>query len=381
MPGYSLGHLENHVLLRDFATIVATDRTTTARMLAHIAEVDARRLYADEGFSSMFDYCVKVHGFTEDMAGMRIRAARMARRFPGIFEAIAAGRLTVTAVCLISRPSKGLSRAAALDLIASAENKTKHEIRLMLAERFPQPDLAPRVRALPAQPTKCVLSPHVPERVGVQELSGEPQAPESQRPAVATVLVAPPEPRPAQAMPLSPGRFGLQLTMSEETHALWRKVEELLAPEVPRGDYAQRLHLALEALIEKREKRRFGRTDSPRQARPSKNDDHVPAAVKRTVYARDGGQCTFESGAGRRCEGTSDLEYDHIVPKARGGKSTVDNLRLRCFAHNQLEAERAFGAGFMQAKRETRSTSARAGSPEAGRPARVALEDSAPPPA
>lgn len=142
MPGYSLGHLENHVLLRDFTSIVATDRTTTARMLAHIAEVDTRRLYAEEGFGSMFDYCVQMHRFTEDMAGMRIRAARMARRFPVILDALAEGRLTVTAVCLISKPSKGLSRAEALELIAAAENKTKHAIRVMLAERFPQPDLA-----------------------------------------------------------------------------------------------------------------------------------------------------------------------------------------------------------------------------------------------
>ncbi len=48
------------------------------------------------------------------------------------------------------------------------------------------------------------------------------------------------------------------------------------------------------------------------------------------------------------------LEFDHIVPVARGGESTEDNLRLRCRAHNQLEAERTFGAGFMRRKREER---------------------------
>jgi 5-methylcytosine-specific restriction endonuclease McrA len=114
--------------------------------------------------------------------------------------------------------------------------------------------------------------------------------------------------------------------------------------------------LALDALIEKREKGRFGKTDSPRKARPSKSDDHIPAAVKRVVCARDGGQCTFESPNGRRCEDKGDLEFDHIVPRARGGKSTVDNLRLRCFAHNQLEAERAFGTAFMHAKRNAASS-------------------------
>jgi len=136
---------------------------------------------------------------------------------------------------------------------------------------------------------------------------------------------------------------------------MWDSLGELLAPTVSRGDYEKRLRCALEAALEKCRKRRFGRTDRPRKARPSKDPDHIPAAVKREVHERDGERCTFESANGVRCEKRGDLQYDHIIPKALGGKSTVDNLRLRCFAHNQLEAERMFGAGFMQAKREQRS--------------------------
>ncbi|MEO5988737.1 MAG: hypothetical protein ABIU54_01360, partial [Candidatus Eisenbacteria bacterium] len=45
-------------------------------------------------------------------------------------------------------------------------------------------------------------------------------------------------------------------------------------------------------------------------------------------------------------------EFDHIEPVAREGETTVENLRLRCRAHNQYEAERVFGAGFMERKRE-----------------------------
>jgi hypothetical protein len=163
----------------------------------------------------------------------------MARRFPIIFEAIAEGRLTVTAVCLISKPSKGLSRARALELIAATENKTKHAIRVMLAERFPQPDLASRVRALAPEPGRYASSPHVPERVEVQSLSGEaantpPQAlagVSQQEVATKSSVLVLPEPPLARAIPLSPGRFGLQLTMSVETYEKWRRAEELLAPE------------------------------------------------------------------------------------------------------------------------------------------------------
>jgi hypothetical protein len=41
-----------------------------------------------------------------------------------------------------------------------------------------------------------------------------------------------------------------------------------------------------------------------------------------------------------------------VLPAARGGQATVANLRLRCRAHNQFEAERTYGVGFMREKRE-----------------------------
>jgi hypothetical protein len=79
--------------------------------------------------------------------------------------------------------------------------------------------------------------------------------------------------------------------------------------------------------------------------------------VKSAVWQRDQGCCTFVADRGRRCECRSNLEFDHIQPVARGGEATIENIRLRCRAHNQLEAERTFGSEFMKHKRETsRST-------------------------
>ena len=76
------------------------------------------------------------------------------------------------------------------------------------------------------------------------------------------------------------------------------------------------------------------------------------AKVKKAVWLRDGGRCTFESDAGHRCEARSFLEYDHIEPFARGGETTAGNLRLRCRTHNQYAADQAFGMEFMKAKRD-----------------------------
>src|SRR5258708_1035364 len=92
MSSYSLSHLADHTLLRELAASVSQDRTTTARMLAQIAEVDERRLYLPSGYSSMFLYCLHELRMSEDVAYKRIRAARAARQFPAIFPAVADGR-------------------------------------------------------------------------------------------------------------------------------------------------------------------------------------------------------------------------------------------------------------------------------------------------
>ena len=79
---------------------------------------------------------------------------------------------------------------------------------------------------------------------------------------------------------------------------------------------------------------------------------YIPASIRREVWERDQGRCTFVATTGHRCEAQATLEYDHIVPVARGGTSTAGNLRLLCRAHNQHVAEQIFGEGFMHEIRE-----------------------------
>src|SRR5678815_1522969 len=98
MKSYSLSHLEDHVLLRDLVSLVSQDRATTASLLAHLAEVEERRLYARAAYPSMYLYCVRELRMSEDVAYARIRVARKARQFPAIFAALADGRLHLSAV-------------------------------------------------------------------------------------------------------------------------------------------------------------------------------------------------------------------------------------------------------------------------------------------
>ena len=78
---------------------------------------------------------------------------------------------------------------------------------------------------------------------------------------------------------------------------------------------------------------------------------YIPVPVRQLVKERDGHQCSYVSPEGKRCSEKCRLEFDHVVPIAVGGESSAENLRLLCRAHNQLEAERAFGREFVAAKR------------------------------
>jgi len=144
-----------------------------------------------------------------------------------------------------------------------------------------------------------------------------------------------------------------EITLGADAYDDLQYGKALLSHALPSGDTAQVIGRALRELVRALEKQKFAAHTSRRaNARQTKSRRHIPAAVKGAVFERDGGRCTFTGDDGHRCESRVRLEFDHQLPVARGGESTVDNVRLRCRAHNQHAAEQAFGAGFMDAKRE-----------------------------
>src|SRR5258708_5909903 len=134
MQSYTLTHVRDAVLLRDLARLVARDRATTATLLAHIAEVDERKLYRPAGYSSMYAYCVEKLRLSEDAAYKRIQAARVARRFPAVFVALADGSLHLAAICLLA---PHLTPESARGLLEVATHKGQSENEDVPARRCP----------------------------------------------------------------------------------------------------------------------------------------------------------------------------------------------------------------------------------------------------
>jgi 5-methylcytosine-specific restriction endonuclease McrA len=254
-------------------------------------------------------------------------------------------------------------------LLVAAAGKTKGQVELLIAERFPKSDVPTSIQPVAPAPPAVALNGDEPcaattppplaapaptGSVDDENMQSKlvPEPVPHERTAAVGVPMVPLAPEPRIA-PLSPGRYELRLTMPQRMHDKLRYAQELLGHVVPSGDVPEILERALDELIARLERRKFAASDSPRAPRRPKGSRHIPASVRREVWDRDHGRCTFVSHDGQRCESRKFLEYDHEQPVARGGHATVANIRLRCRAHNQLEAERTFGAGFMEEKRNT----------------------------
>ena len=346
MRDYTLAHVSDAALLLDLAALVARDRVTTATLLAHIAEVDVRRLYVPAGYPSMHAYCVEELRLSEDAAYKRIQAARAARQYPALFAALAEGRLHLAAVCLLA---PHLTAENVGELIEAATHRRKSEIEGILAHRFPLPEAPARVCAISPRPAPKLAPGQVDvEALGCTRTTDDQLAPgQVERGRTKLELH-------------SSERFLLEVTIGKSTQEKLRHAQALLSHAVPAGDLAQVLDRALDVLIADLEKRKLGARRPRRQGTAKRMNPqgtavrkrYVPAEVRRAVWERDKGQCTFVGATGHRCEARRLLEFDHVEPVARGGKATVEGMRLRCRTHNQYEAERAFGTSFMRRKRQ-----------------------------
>lgn len=352
MPITTVDRLDDHALTVELSRLAGCERESTAALVAHLAEFDARRLYEGEGFSSLFKYCTKVLRLSEDSAYNRIQAARAALRFPAIVERLASGGLSVTTVRLLA---PHLTAGNHENLVSAADGKGKHEVEHLLATWFPQPEVAPSVRRLP---TRAAVAPLVPEMVA-RDPARAPDVVIPPAPSAATPVPGaerhqstplPPAQRPV-LRPLAAERYEIRFTASAETIEKLRAAQDLLGHTVPSGDLAQVFDRALTLLVADLARRKFAATPRPRPRTKSGFDDsHIPAAVKRAAVVRDRAQCVFLSPSGRRCGERRFLEFHHIVPYAAGGQATIDNIQLRCRAHNGHAVDQYFGPG----KRRTR---------------------------
>ena len=299
-PGAALeaaARLSEIDLVERLLVLADRERTATAAFIACLAEFDRRQLHLGEGYGSIFSYCTGALKLAEYSAGNRIEAARACRRFPVVLERLAAGALTLSTLRLIA---PHLEQDNCESLLAAVKGRSRKQVEVLVACLSPLPDPPSFVKTLPVT-----------------------------RPVLAT----------------APERYRVQFTVGQDTNDKLRRAQDLLRREVPTGDPGAIFDRALTLLLEEVGRRKMAEVVNPRPAPPKAGSStrHVPAAVRRAVWQRDGGRCAFVGQAGKRCDARAFLELHHAQPFAHGGEATVENLALRCRAHNAHEAEAVYG--------------------------------------
>jgi len=339
-----LARLSDTELLTHVMRLASDERRATAHLIASLMELDTRRLHLGAGCSSLFTYCTQVLHQSEHAAYGRIEAARATRKFPLILDLLADGSITLTTVGLLASV---LTAENHRELLETARHKSKREVESEIARLRPKPEVPPTIRKLPTP--KPSETPHAEDRV-------DRVVPADPPPIECSATTRPHAPkRPAVVSPLTPERYKVQFTVSRETCEKLRRAQDLLRHKIPNGDPAAILDLALTLLIGELEKQKLAATARPRTHRtPVVGSRHVPAAVRRAVWARDSGRCAFIGTSGR-CTETGLLEFHHVVPYASGGAAVAKNVELRCRAHNAYEAKLYFGPKPPLRVREERS--------------------------
>jgi hypothetical protein len=409
--------MADEALLSTARGVVATTRDAEADLLLLLAEIDARKLYLRcSAYPSMFAFCRGDLGFSEDVAFSRIRVARMSRKIPAVIHALRCGRVHLAGLRLL-KPV--LTRDNHVAVLEEASGKSKRDIEVLVARLAPKPPVPDSLRKLPSrrQPmeagtselreeARCLASSSpcndapalegqrafldVPAGTSLAAVS-QATSPTTDSAADAThsprqpdVLqdgapATPPRAHRSLVEPLDGERFKVQFTATRALRDKIKEAQDLLAHSEPDGALAAILERALDLLIAEAKKKRFGVVKNPRAepetAAGTSTTRHVPNAIKRVVYERDDGRCTFVDGAsGRRCEETRRLEYDHIEGFARTHRHSVEAIRLRCQAHNQLAAEELYGVEYMEEARRRKRAAAR----DAGGPGTSSTRESLP---
>jgi hypothetical protein len=409
----SPGELSDAELLTATRRLVGRSNQLLAALLAHLGEVEARGIHRARACSSLYIYCIYELRYSEDEAYRRVAAARLVRRFPSLLDAVASGELHLTGLLMLG-PHLTEQNISQVLLRAKHRTKKEIARLVRVLDPLPEvpPRIEPLgpapARLVPQAPTWAAfvsslcpvreLSPGERPRDWMEDANeGDAVAPAgltlSDIESVSTRAGADASGQTPTAEPLPPQRYKVQFTAGEEYVKLVEEAQALLSHSAPRATLDEIQLRAMRALVVELKRRKHAVTARPRKppaesvdasrstgecesARKSESESehpqsdaecgrqsevepkytrrrgrHVPAAVRRAVFERDEGRCSYADTSGQRCAETHRLELHHLKAFARGGEHTADNLTLRCHAHNALAAEEDFGKEFIELAR------------------------------
>jgi hypothetical protein len=351
-----------------------------ADFLIALADFDRRRGWEALGHASLFAFLVAELRLSRSAAYYRKSAAALLQDFPEVIEPLRDGRLCLSTVGELAKVLTaenrdvvmprffGLGAREAQELVAELQPREVPSTRMVVTSVLDQPAASPAGIAQPllalasAPPFEAHPNMVPPSRIptsGLANGGGDHRVT-----------------RRDEIVPLTADVRRVHFNVGTQVVRKLEAAREGLSHAIPCATMEQVLEAALDLLLEKQAKAR-GQVKRPRTTLPDASPrvaatgaapeeqrntpplaltpmdpppprragprGAIPAAVKRAVWQRDAGRCSWPLDVGGTCGSTHRLEFDHVVPWADWGGETEANLRLVCAAHNRLAARRAFG--------------------------------------
>ncbi len=336
------------------------ERNLTVDIIELLAEVDRRKLYLELGFASLLEFCVKELKYSESSAYRRISTARLLKDIPEIKESISSGLLNLATVAQAhtfmrqNRKYNGIKYSVQekQDFISLLEGKSKKECEIIFSEISPDLPKAETVRQIAKDKTEItlVVDRELLEKLEQLKFAYSHVAPGASYAEIIGIMAD-------RLMKIGLGKESSMTnkknSIKNEAKFLNREAGKVGNDATPPGGVAVQnrglTSMKVETALQNKKPGPRSEENSPlnksgltkaRLGERLKNSRYISAKVKRFVYEKAGGCCTFENLAtGRRCSSQFQLEYDHRYPFALGGETSAENIRLVCRAHNQLYAK------------------------------------------
>lgn len=289
-PTYSqeLKALSNDALFLRAKNDIKHETAATLQVLHTLREIERRRAFALKSYPSLFEFCVDYLGYKKGAAYRRILAMRALKEMPEVEEKVQSGVLS-------------------LMTLSQAQGYFKERARVQ--------------KPLPIEDKREIL----------KNLENK-----SSRDTEKYFLKVMPQDHAKEKLkPLDEDNYSWQVTLPQRVKDKITKLQHLLGKEGNNLENMDVLERALDMAIKEKEKEK---------------EKEVPALGKiKQLWLKDQARCTFIDPLTQvRCPQTTKLEIDHIRPRALGGHSEIQNLRLLCKSHSQLEAIKIFGLQKME---------------------------------
>lgn len=280
-------NLTNEELLNELRHAVKVERKSIAEVLHYLAEVEARRLHLERGYSSLWEFATKYLGYSENEAYARIQAMRLMREVPAAEKDFQEGKISLTV-------------AAGVKSAFTQENKKRKEKNEAPLRAEEKQKIFDEVKGKSKREAEKVFANHF----GDQR------------------------------------NDALEKWVIHATPDMVKMLEELKSFYAHRnfeGDISKLFQILLEVTLKEEKKKRM-EEPAGASAKPSRpGSRHIPRRVRREVWRRSNHECAYiDPVTGRKCDSKHALEVDHIYEWSRGGTHDPENLRLLCSAHNKF---------------------------------------------